>query len=203
LSGNGSFSGPVTVQSGATLSPAVGIGIMTINNNLNLAGNVAVDVDRSALPSSDLISVSGTLNNTGSGTVRVSNLGATLVVGDAFTLFSKPVVNGNALTVAASGGAVWTNKLATDGSIQVVGLVSPPTFSPGLVTRRPDGNISLTATGVVGAVYRLWASTNVTLRPVTNTWTLLTSGTVGASPLTIQDLTATNYPIRFYVFSSP
>jgi fibronectin-binding autotransporter adhesin len=203
LGGNGSFTGPVTVQPGATLSPAVGIGILTINNNLNLAGNLAVDVDRAASPSSDLISVTGTPNNTGSGTVSVSNLGAALAVGDVFTLFSKPVVNGNALTILPSGGAVWTNKLATDGSIQVVGLVAPPTFSPAQVTRLPDRNISVTATGVVGAVYRLWASTNVALSPVTSTWTLLSSGTVGASPFTIQDLTATNYSQRFYLFSSP
>jgi hypothetical protein len=67
----------------------------------------------------------------------------------------------------------------------------------------PGGNISLTATGVVGATYKLWASTNVALALVTNTWTLLTNGTIGASPFTIIDYGSTNFPQRFYRFSSP
>jgi len=67
----------------------------------------------------------------------------------------------------------------------------------------PDGNISLTATGAIGSTYKLWASTNVALTPITTTWTLLNSGTVTASPFTINDLTATNFTRRFYIFSAP
>ena len=65
------------------------------------------------------------------------------------------------------------------------------------------GDISLTATGELGAAYRLWASPDVSLTPITNTWTLLSSGTISVSPFTISDRTATNFPQRFYRFSAP
>jgi hypothetical protein len=105
--------------------------------------------------------------------------------------------------VPISAGVVWQNNLAVDGSIQVASLAAAPAFSPGGVSELPDGNISLTATGPIGETYKLWASTNVALAPISSTWTLLQSGTITASPFTIHDLTATNYPRRFYIFSTP
>jgi hypothetical protein len=148
----------------------------------------------------DSVVVSGTLNNTGTGTLKVVNLGPPLNVGDSFTLFSKPLVNGNVLTVSGSG-VVWNNKLAVDGSIQVISVV--PSFTSGGAARLPDGNIKLTANGVIGSTYKLWATTNLTLSPISSTWTLISSGTVTTSPFTINDLSATNYPRRFYIFSAP
>jgi len=43
----------------------------------------------------------------------------------------------------------------------------------------------------------------VALAPITNTWNLLGLGTVATSPFTNYDWTATNFPRRFYRFSSP
>jgi autotransporter-associated beta strand protein len=201
LGGTGTFPGPVTVQAAGTLSPgAGGLGIFTVNNNLTLAGNVAVDLDKSVLPSSDSVVVSGTLNNIGTGTVKVTNLGPALQAGDTFTLFNKPVVGGASLAISGAGAA-WTNRLAIDGSIRVISTV--PNFATGGVVRLPDRNISLTAVGSVGSTYKLWASTNIALTPISTTWTLLSSGTVTVSPFTINDLTATNFPRRFYIFSTP
>ena len=205
LGGSGSIAGNVTVQLGGTITAGDtnGVGQLTIGGNLTIAANVAVDVNRSVSPSNDVIAVTGTLTKTGAGTLTVANLGPALQVGDRFTLFSKPVVGGASLTV--SGGAVtWTNKLVVDGSIQVVSLSTPaPNFTPGSVVSLPDGNKSVTGTGTIGSTYKLWASTNVTLTPITTTWTLLNSGTITASPFTINDLTATNFPRRFYIFSAP
>jgi len=201
LGGNGTFPGPVTVQAAGTLSPgAGGIGIFTVNNNLTIAGNVAVDVDRSATPSSDSVVVSGNLNNIGTGTVKVTNVGPALQAGDTFTLFNKPVVGGGALAISGAGAA-WTNRLAIDGSIRVISTV--PNFAPGGIARLPDRNMSLTAVGSIGSTYKLWASTNIALTPISTTWTLLNSGTVTVSPFTINDLTATNFSQRFYIFSTP
>src|SRR5262249_7575264 len=106
----------------------------------------------------------------------------------------------NALTFT-SDGLLWTNKLAIDGSIQVVAIV--PTVTSGGIARLPNGNIAITATGAIGSTYKLWATTNLALSPISSTWTLLNSGTVTTSPFTINDLTATNYPRRFYIFSAP
>ena len=79
----------------------------------------------------------------------------------------------------------------------------PPNFPSGAIRRLADQNISLTATGSPGTPYRLWATTNVALAPITNTWNLLGLGTVATSPFTNYDWTATNFPRRFYRFSSP
>ena len=89
------------------------------------------------------------------------------------------------------------------GVASVAAPATPPNFASGAVATLPDGNISLTATGALGATYKLWSSTNVAATPITSTWTLLSSGTITVSPFTINDLAATNYPQRFYLFGAP
>ena len=81
------------------------------------------------------------------------------------------------------------------------GVLNWPGCPPGGVTRLPDGNISLTATGYVGMTYSLWASPDV-MWPMAS-WMLLTNATITVSPFTTDDLDATNYPQRFYRFSTP
>ena len=87
--------------------------------------------------------------------------------------------------------------------LQVTAPSTPPNFPPGGVSVLPGGGISLVATGALGGTYKLWATTNLALTPITNTWTLLTNGTITTSPFTNIDLTATNKPQRFYLFSTP
>lgn len=70
-------------------------------------------------------------------------------------------------------------------------------------TQLPDGNLSFSATGGNGQNYRVWASSDVTLSPITTTWTQIGSGTFGASPVIITDLDATNHVQRFYLLSVP
>lgn len=207
LGGNGTIAGNVSVASTATLSPSASAGIntLTINGNLSIAGNVTVAVNETNIASAstnDYVAVAGTLNNTGTGTVKVTNLGPTLNVGDKFTLFSQPVVGGAALTVLPSAGVVWTNKLAIDGSIAVLSLIPAPSVTPGGVSVTPSGT-SLTATGVVGSTYKLWGTTNLLLSPIATTWQLITSGTVTNSPFTVTDSSATNSVQKFYIFGTP
>lgn len=123
LGGTGTIAGDLVVASGATLAPGASVGTLTVGGNFTLNGNLAIEVNKSLAPSNDLVAVTGTLTNGGSGTLTVSNLGSALVVGDSFTVFSQALSNGAALTVTG-GGANWTNKLAVDGSIQVLSLAS-------------------------------------------------------------------------------
>ena len=116
------MNGPVTLDPGTTLAPGASVGTLTINSDLSIGGNLAIEVNKSLSPSNDLVVVSGLLTNTGTGTLTVANLGPALAVGDKFTLFSQPVVNGAALTVTGAG-ANWTNNLAVDGSISVTSSV--------------------------------------------------------------------------------
>ena len=163
----------------------------------------------------------GSVNISG-GTVTAGNLGINMAGGakldisgnGEFITVNNPGLLGainywvanNAIT-ANGNAAGWAVKVDTNAIANKVVLTAvhlpPPNFSSGAVTRLPDGNISLTATGVVGAAYSLWASTNAALTPITSTWTFLSSGTVTTSPFTLSDLTATNFPQRFYLFSSP
>ena len=142
LGGTGTIAGPVTIAATGTLAPGASVGTLNINNNLTIGGNVFIEVNKSLVQSNDLTIVAGTLANTGTGTVTVTNEGPALVAGDSFKLFNKPVVNGNALTIVSSpAGVTWTNRLAVDGSIAVVSTVS--TTPPHLGSTVVGGNLVL------------------------------------------------------------
>ena len=133
LGGSGTIAGDVTVNPGAALAPgdAGTIGTLTVGGNLALAGNLLISVNTSLAQSNDVVTATGGLTNNGNGSVMVTNLGPTLTVGDQFYLFSRPLTNGNTLTVSG-GGATWTNNLALDGSISVLTvlpIVNTNTFS--------------------------------------------------------------------------
>ena len=66
----------------------------------------------------------------------------------------------------------------------------------------PSGGLDLAFTGVPGFSYRLWATTNLTLAPVTGRWTLLAHGIFSGTNF-YEDNTTTQVPARFYQISSP
>jgi hypothetical protein len=117
------------------------VGAFTISDNVTINGNLFFELNKSLSParSNDFVLVSGTLTNGGTGTLTVSNLGPALVVGDTFTLFSQPLVNGAALTLLPPSGVTFTNKLAMDGSIQVL-------TAPGAMASYPT-NITSSVSG--------------------------------------------------------
>lgn len=135
LGGTGTIGGNVSVLAGGKIAPGNSIGTLNVGGNLTLSGNLSIEVNRAG-SASDKTIVSGTLNNAGVGTVTIANLGATLQANDTFTLFNKPLANGNALTITG-GNAVWTNKLAIDGTIAVV---SPIATTPGPLNHSVVGN---------------------------------------------------------------
>ena len=71
----------------------------------------------------------------------------------------------------------------------------------GAINRLPDNNFALTVTGEDGRQYSLRTATDVSIP--TSQWTALQSGVQFGGSLTLTDLTATNYPQRFYLISSP
>ena len=82
LGGTGTFYGPVMLDPGTTLAPGAFVGTLTINSDLSIGGNLAIEVNKSLSPPNDLVVVSGVLTNTGTGTLTVANLGPALAVGD-------------------------------------------------------------------------------------------------------------------------
>ena len=146
LGGTGTIGGSVTVSAGGMLAPGAGdTGTLTINGNLTLQGNVFAVVNESVSPSNNLCVVSGTLANTGAGTVTVTNLGPTPVIGDSFKLFSKPVVSGGVLTIipAPGVGLAWTNKLAIDGSIAVISAPATASYPTNIMVAVNGNTLTL------------------------------------------------------------
>jgi autotransporter-associated beta strand protein len=205
LRGNGSLGGALTVQPGGTLAPGTAVGTLGVNNDLTLQGTVVVEIARHDTGlTNDL--VTGIHTNTYGGTLIVTNVGASaLQVGDSFQLFAATNYAGVFAEILYPDGYTFTNSLGVDGRIWVAAAPSPtpPNFPPGGLAQLPNGTCSLTATGLVGAAYTLWAGTNVALPPMASTWRLLSNGTVTTSPFTILDHAATNFPQRFYRFSTP
>lgn len=143
LGGTGTIAGPVVVDAGQSLAPGASVGTLTINSDLTVNGDLDIEVDKSLAPgqTNDIVLVSGGLTNAGTGTVTVANLGPALNAGDRFVLFAgKAMTGGSALTVTGAG-MIWTNKLAVDGSIEVV---VPIATTPTNITYSVSGGTNLT-----------------------------------------------------------
>jgi len=139
LQGIGLVSGDVLAD--GTLAPGAPMGTLAISGNLNIAGNLQFNVNKGLVTSNSLLSVSGVLTNSGAGTLLVQNVGVpALTNGDTFTLFSQPVMNGNALTIAGPAGVTFTNNLAVDGSITVLAVAPPVNTSPTSVMAAASGH---------------------------------------------------------------
>jgi autotransporter-associated beta strand protein len=171
LEGIGSITSPVTVETNGTLGAGTAsIGTFTINSDLTLLGNLFIKVNRSTSPSNDVIAVSGTLANTGTGTVTVTNLGSALAIGNTFKLFSKPISGGGALTVTGAG-MNWTNNLAIDGSIAVLSVASTVATNPTNILSSVIGGTNLALSWPADHLgWRLQVQTNTLAKGLDTNW---------------------------------
>jgi autotransporter-associated beta strand protein len=121
-----SVGGGMNVNGGTLVPVVVGsIGTLSVAGSMNLSsGTVLITLNKSLSPSNSLVSVGGTINNSG-GTLKLLNYGPAVVVGDKFTLFNHPV-GGAAMTIVSPGFSV-TNNLAVDGSVTVTDVAPPGT----------------------------------------------------------------------------
>lgn len=131
LGGVGVIGGPVTVNPGGLISPGVNsqapqLGVLTVSNNLTLAGDVMIEVDKTLALTNDQVFVTGVLSNAGAGFVHVLNYGPVLQTGDRLQIFNQPLLNGQNVKILSAGREVWTNNLAVDGSIEVLAATNTP-----------------------------------------------------------------------------
>ena len=128
LGGTGAINGSTTIQPGGTLAPGNNsLGTLTFSNSLVISGQTLMDISKSAnRPSSDLLNTRGAL--TLGGALVVSQLGTDpLAAGDTFTLITAVSTSGGFGSVTLPplpAGLGWTNRLALNGSIQVVQTVN-------------------------------------------------------------------------------
>ena len=132
LTGNGTVSGPVTVQAGALLSPGagggalggslLGLGKISCFNSPSLQGATLMEISHTAgIATNDQLQVFGSL--TYSGTLTVTNIGTNaLMAGDRFQLFNATGYAGSftSLDLPPLGpGLNWKTNLLVDGSLEV------------------------------------------------------------------------------------
>lgn len=176
LGGSGIISGAVTVNSGGTLAPGNPFGTLTLSNNLTLsAGSTTfVQIDHSPR-TNGVVSVLGSL--TEGGTLIVTNAGAAaLSNGDSFALFNAATYSGSFASVILPqlpAGLGWnTSSLAANGVVSVV-MTSAPFIQPSL-GRSPGGFVFAGTGGVANANFYLLGSTDLML-PASNWTRLLTN----------------------------
>jgi fibronectin-binding autotransporter adhesin len=132
---NGSVGGDLNVSGGTLLPGAVGsVGALDVGGNMSISsGTVVVTLNKALSPSNSMISVAGSITNSG-GTLKLLNFGPNLVVGDHFAIFSQPVT-GAAMTIVSPGFTV-ANHLAVNGSVTVSSVAPPGT---GIITAPLSG----------------------------------------------------------------
>ncbi len=175
LAGSGTIAGNLFVTNGASLGGgnSTSIGTLAISGNLTNSGNLFIRLNKSLSPhSNDLVSVTGILTNSGSGTLTVTNIGIpALAVGDSFKIFSGAISNGAAITVTG-GGMNWNNKLAIDGSIQALSVASSlASYSTNIQATVSGGGTTLTvAWPATHLGWELMVQTNTLAGGLGNNW---------------------------------
>ena len=121
LAGIGTIRGNVLADAGSAVNVGLPTGLLTVTTNVELAGAVTLALDTTNVPnSSELAAKSFTVDSTA--TLVVTNVGSAISGGQVFQLFSKPVSGFASVTLPViSSPLSWTNRLAIDGSIAVLG----------------------------------------------------------------------------------
>jgi outer membrane autotransporter protein len=122
LTGGGNVNGNVSASAGSAIKPGDAIGAMTIQGNTTLNGLLYMEINRTNAQTSDRLICLGDI--AANGTLVVTNLGSALQPGDVFQLFNKPVNGFKMITLPDVTPNIWSNNLATDGTIRVVAPVA-------------------------------------------------------------------------------
>ena len=127
LTGVSSLGGDVDLEAGTFgAAPSGFVGSLSVGGNMTIASGVTIlaGLNLALSPSNSVYTVTGSINYTSGGTLRLLNSGPFLQVGDKFTIFSQPVTN---MAVVLPGFTVQ-NDLGVDGSITVT-AVTPLTIT--------------------------------------------------------------------------
>lgn len=192
LGGNGTIVGAVVVQAGGTLQPGLGgldTSSLVISNNLTLAGNTVIVLNRTNLQKSARVAGLGTVNYGGS--LTLTNMGTALQSGDLFTNFSATGYAGSftgIIPASPGAGLVWDkSKLLINGSISI-GAVPTVSISPAATNIAYGSGVTLTAlaSGTQPFNYRWYDSaTNIMPGATNQTLTLINPPVVASGNYTV------------------
>lgn len=176
LSGAGTLAGALHATANSTVSPGDGVGTLTVTGAAQLDGTVVMELSRFNAPANDQLAAA---SFTVTGTLRVTNVGPTLVAGDTFQLFSTAVSGFANVELPASDvtGVIpytWQNNLGVDGTVKLLsGLsVTPTGLSLGMTGNALEIAWPLDHTG-----WRLEAQTNALAVGLSNNWTTVAGST--------------------------
>jgi autotransporter-associated beta strand protein len=204
LGGAGTINAPITVSSGGTLTLVDdAIDTLAVNGDMTLSGTTSLEVEETS-GDADLIASSGTVTLGGNLTVVQLDPANPFVLGDTFHLIGGSFAGTfNTCTLPAlSPGLAWdTSQLGPGGNGSIV-VATAPSAAPQStgITPLSGGNFSLTATGTAGTPWSLHASDDMA---APQPWPVLQTGSITASPFTVNDPTASSHQQRFYRFSTP
>ncbi len=159
--GNGTIAGNL-IMLGGTNSPGWGVGTLTVNGSVTLAGTTLMELAPGQTPNSDKLVVGGALGFAGELKVVIATGASTPKPGDVYQLFSKAGAGGfaNVTLPSLPAGLTWnTNDLAVGGSIAVAGSLTKPAI--GNVSQVGENLVFGGTGGVEGATYYVLTSTNV------------------------------------------
>ncbi|HEY3913969.1 MAG TPA: hypothetical protein VGN61_05735, partial [Verrucomicrobiae bacterium] len=123
------------------------------------------------------------------------------------------------VTISSTGTLILTNVQSFDAgaynvnvvdqntaqsppATQLIVLTTPPQFAPGgAITGLGTDSPALNLSGQAGTPFSVWASTNLDLRPIESTWTLVWQGTFSGGADTVP-LTPTETN-EFYIITQP
>jgi autotransporter-associated beta strand protein len=223
LMGNGTVLGAVTVN--GTVSPGASVGTLNSGSQTWNGGSAYQFELSSAVNSAgmDLLNLTGTLNVQATAgnkfTLRLVSMADTNTPGlvpdfSGYISYTwlLATASGGILNFDASkfaidasafaNGYIGTFSVGTNANSLLVNYTAPVLVPPTLNSFGPlsGGLFPLTFSGPDGQPYTVLTSTNVALPQAS--WTVLESGTFGASPVTYTDTGATNAQ-QFYRVKSP
>jgi autotransporter-associated beta strand protein len=198
LKGSGTILGNLIIA--GTLAPGSNsIGVLTCNNNVTFQSTATniFEINKTS-STNDQLKISGAL--TYGGTLRVTNLSGTLTAGDAFKLFSAASYAGSFSQFSLpplGANLAWNTNALTNGILSLIATARPQF---GAFAQTGDGNFQFSGAGAAGVTYELDGATNLSL-PIF--WIFVTNAVADQNGFfQLWDLSATNFPQRFYRISS-
>jgi autotransporter-associated beta strand protein len=172
LGGNGSISGPVTVEASAVLSPGTSVGTLTVNNTLSLAGTTIMETDADAGTSDQVL---GVTTLTYGGTLMLTNVAGLPAVGAVYKLFTAGTYAGAFTSIVSADAITYdTSKLAVDGTVKVLSLVS----TTPVIIQMTNSSGALTLSWPADHIgWELQAQTNPITIGISNNWAVVPGST--------------------------
>jgi|GEM_PF-832347 len=185
-----------------------GSGTFTVqSNNATLAGSTIIGIAKAPSKSNGQLKTTGTGSITYGGTLLVTNVGFTNVSGslkggEAFQLFNSGSSNYlgsfSSVTLPPLGpGLSWSNSLAIDGKITVIGTLTPPTITS---TTFPSGTQLVIggSGGTANGTYVLLSATNISQPLVL--WVRVSTNTFsGTGTFSVTNNNQTNFQKYFTI----